>query len=662
MHLAVPRRCSPPSRALLLLIGFAFLVCIDTSRANDRDDFLAAERALATGDFTTVERLADGLHEYPLYPYLRFEEITRSLHRVPAHEVEQFLTDYADTPLAPRLRRAWLNRLAREGRWTEYVRLYQPDDSVERRCLYLHGLIALGRHDQAFAQVEPLWLSGKSRPDPCDSVFDAWQEAGLLTTDLVWRRVALAMDNDNTGLARYVGRLLPDADQVWLDRWLTAHRKPERILDGSGFESPHPQREAILVHAIKRLARGNPGRAADAWDRVRSRYDVPPALASQAAAAVGFALARDDDRRALEYLDGVRATAGNVEVQERRLRTALKLGDWKRVAAWIDALPQERRDSEQWLYWKARAAEATDQPDAARTLYASAADERSLWGFLAAERVDSPYKLDNVPTPATPERIAAIANGPAARRIGELRALGRDLDVRREWYHVTREMDGEDLEAAAVLARAWGWPDRAIFTLAKSGYWDDLDLRFPLLHRDLVCAQANATALDPSWIYAVIRQESAFAPEAVSRAGAMGLMQLMPTTALSVARTIGETIPSRRSLYEPPLNIALGSRFLAKMSERFGGNEILATAAYNAGPDNVEKWLPKEPVAADVWIATIPFRETREYVRRVLAYRLIYDDRLGRNIVPLSQLLQPIGSGQPRTADGRRSRDDPAGG
>jgi len=627
----------------LALVALGLVLTAQATPPSDREQFLAAERALAAEDRQGFEHLAEGLQQYPLYPYLRFEAITQDLAQTNQGEVRHFLRTYGDTPLAPRLRRLWLARLAKQGRWPEYIRLYRPDGSIERRCDYLQGLIALGRRQEAFAQVEPLWLTGRSRPAKCNAVFKAWRGAGRLSAELVWRRIDLAMDARNLGLARGLRRLLAPDDQAWLDRWLAVDQDPDEILDTKAFAAPHPQRARILVHGVKRLAHTDPDPAAAAWDRFKQTYRFPPGLAAEADAAVGFALADANDQRALAYLDEIAAHAGNADLQQRRLRAAIKLGDWKHLTGWIDQLPPQLRGSDRWLYWKGRALDTLGGAEAARVLFGQAAAERGLWGFLAAERVNQPYNLDDIPTPADPARIAAIRDSAAARRIGELSALGRRLDVRREWYHLTADMKTKDLEAAAVVARAWGWPDQAIFALARSRYWDDLEIRFPLPYRDLVCADAQATGLTDSWIYAIVRQESAFAPTVVSPAGAVGLMQLMPATAARVAAAIGDSVPSPLKLSEPALNLALGSRFLARMNERFDGNEILATAAYNAGPDRVSRWLPEQPVAADVWIATIPFHETRDYVQQVLAYQIIYDARLGKTIVPLRDLMQPIG-------------------
>lgn len=640
----------PGSRRLLRHAFLLLLVCAppivaDSSDEQARRDFVAAEEALERDDGFTFVQLAERLRNYPLYPYLHYKQLVGNLDQASDREVERFLEEHGDTPLAPRLRRTWLKQLAKGRRWKDYVRLYEPDGSTERLCNFLKGLILTGRKDEALAQVEPLWLTGQSQPGACDPVFDAWKQDGRLTTDLVWERIVLAMAESRPGLVRHLRRSLPETEWLWADRWLAVHENPSLILDADTLPGDHPQAGRILAHGVRRLARRSAKQAADAWDRLRSSYDLHPDTAEEASAGVGLALAEGDAPRALAYLADIRATKENIELQERRLRLALERRDWDRVAAWVEAMPDGQHKSEHWLYWLARALEQRGDTGQARILYERAARERSLWGFLAAERTGQPYKLGDRPTPAAHMRVRRIEEGPASGRVKELQALGRDRDVRREWHHLTHKMDTEDLMAAALVALRWGWPAQAIFTLAKSDYWDDLTLRFPLLHRETVRTRARATGLDASWIYAVIRQESAFARSAISHAGAAGLMQLMPATARDVARSLGLGRPSRQDLHDPALNITLGSGYLAAMKRRYGGSAVLATAAYNAGPGNVDRWLPSQQVDADIWIATIPFRETRSYVRRVLAYRVIYDDRLGKPISPLGDLLQPIGRG-----------------
>jgi soluble lytic murein transglycosylase len=615
----------------------------DPAVTAQRESFLSAEAALKSGAMDRYRELASALTNYPLYLYLRYRELTLDPAGPPDDQAREFLAAYPDSHLADRLRALWLRRLAAEGRWSEYVQVYRPDGSDERQCLYRQAQLATGQGDQALADLEPLWLRAEAGPAGCDSVFDAWAAAGGLTPELVWRRVVLALDADKPKLAAEVGQRLPESDAHYLALWLAVHRDPARALDPASFVAPHPQRSDLMAHAIRRLAGRSPQAAAGAWERLRASYPVAPGPAEAAETAVGLALAEAGDTAGLDHLDRVQATAENIDFQGRRLRAALTLGDWARVAAWVARMPEGEEKADLWRYWQARAEEALGHSEQAHDLYRQAAAARSLWGFLAAERAGLPYHLDARPTPADPERVARLSATPALARIVELGALDRQADMRREWIRLTSGLGAEDLMAAAVVARGLDWPDQAIRTLARSGYWDDLDLRFPLGYRGLVRAQAAANRLPDAWIYAVLREESTFDPGAGSPAGAIGLMQLMPETARAVAAAAGRRQPSRGDLLNPETNVTLGSTYLATLAARYQAHPALATAAYNAGPQRVDSWLPAAPMPADLWIATIPFRETRDYVRRVLAYRVIYADRQGVCPAPLGAALSTVG-------------------
>ncbi len=635
---------APGAAALALLAAAAFGTV-------ELKDFLADGRESRTGENETG--LATGTAEQrsdPLFPYQRFAEITRDLDAAGDAAIEGFLAEFPDTPLEPRLRRAYLKRLAAEGRWADYSRVYRPDDSAPRRCLYLRALIETGRADYALGQVEPLWLVGRSQPAVCDALFDAWVQSGALTEGLVWERIRLAMEAGSARLARYLGKFLSEPERAWLDRWLTLHDDPARVLDPLWRSAEHPRRPAMLAHGITRLARRSAGESAAALDRLEDLLvEDPPAL-NRARTAVARALARAKDSRSLAYWDRVAATDENLRSQEDRLRVAIGLGAWERVADWVARMPDGETKRDRWLYWEARAQAALGRDAKARATYERAAAQRSFWGFMAADRVGEPYHLKDTPVPADPERVRTIAASAAMARILELRRLGREADMRREWQHLTRGLGDTDLMAAALVAQSIGWHDQAVFTLALTGYWDDLGLRFPIEHHDLIAEQAWQTGLPEDWIFAVIRQESVFARTIASPAGALGLMQLMPATAREVALDLGVEPPSRSTLLDPALNIVLGSGYLARMRDRFG-HPALATAAYNAGPHRVERWLPETCTEADLWIAGIPFDETRGYVERVLAYRMIYRARLGLPERRLSDLLRPV----PAKADFRSS-------
>lgn len=629
----------------------ALIVVLPVAAAPDGDAerFLAAERALGSGDRATFDALLAGLGDYPLLPYLRYAALAADLDAASDQSIEAFLTDFAATPLAERLRASYLGRLAAQGRWADYARIYRPDDSVERRCLYLRARLETGQGAEVLTPKElaPLWLAPRSQPDACDPLFVAWSAAGGLTADLVWARLRLSLEAGEPGLARYLAKRLPEQERSWAERWLAVHARPELVLEAASLAADHPMAPAMLAQGIARLARSQPGLALEALVSGQGVLARDSAASDSAHAAVARALIRSgrepDPTRALAVWDRMSAWIDNLESQEERVRAAVRLGSWERVADWIGRMPEGEEKQDRWLYWLGRAQAALGLPEEADKSFAKAAARRSLWGFLAADRLGLAYALDDRPVPAQPEAIRRLASDPALARIRELRRLGRQAEMRREWRALTRDLDDAGLMAAAYVADLLGWHDQAIFTLARTRYWDDLGLRFPLRYRDLVAEQAWQTGLGEDWIFAVLRQESVFAPDVASSAGALGLMQLMPATARQVAQ---ELTPARASLgrteiLDPELNIALGSTYLAWMRDRFG-HAALATAAYNAGPHRVASWQPADCTDADLWILSIPFAETRGYVERVLAYRVIYGARLGLEPIRLSALLPPV--------------------
>ncbi|WP_338032695.1 transglycosylase SLT domain-containing protein [Chromatium okenii] len=628
----------------LAIISIALTVTTPVA-ADPRSDFLAAESALKRGDRSTFERLSAGLREYPLYPYLRFAALGNDVEALPEATITDFLAVDATSPLAARLRAVQLRRLAAAGRWTEYLQ-FDPlplptSASTDRRCLSLRALIATGRSAEALPHIPALWLVGRSQPAACDSVFQAWQQSGALTPQLVWQRIRLAMNAGESGLARSLGTLLPENERAWLAQWLAVEQTPTLINDANALAVDQPQRAAIVAHGITRMAATAPADAVQWLSRYRDWLATDPAAADRAYAAVGRALTRAGNAEGLRYWDGMRATSDTLAEQEQRARAALEFQDWDKLARWIAQMPDCAEKRDRWHYWQGRAEATLGLVASAQLSFAQAATARSFWGFMAADRIGKPYQLNHVATPAEPARIARLIRHPAWARLRELRQIGRETDVQREWRTLTQDLEAADLHAAAYIADVMRWHDRAIFTLARSGYWDDLALRFPLRYQDVVLTQAAQTGIAPEWIFGVIRQESVFAPAVVSRSGALGLMQLMPPTAAEVATRLGSAVPSPQELTDPAVNIVLGSAYLAQMWNAFQ-HAALATAAYNAGPGRVRQWLPAQPLDADLWIARIPFAETRGYVERVLAYRVIYAERLGRPPVRLAELLPPI--------------------
>jgi soluble lytic murein transglycosylase len=618
-----------------------------------RTDFLTAERSLRSGDLDRYRELAAGLADYPLYPYLRYEYLYARLGSVADDEVAEFVRRYADSPLGGRLQNAWLNALARGGRWQTLLRHYPADTGdAELDCYRRWGLLQAGNRAEAFDGLERLWLVDHSQPAACDRVFALWQRQGLLGADLAWRRFVLAMNNNELQLARYLVRLLDPAHRADAEWWLRVHAKPGLI------ESPStaagPARNAILIYGIKRLARSDVDRAVTTWTRsISGRYSFTAEETAEVQRSLGMALALRGRREAMTWLALVDAGTADATLREWRVRAAINQQDWTAALAAIYRLTEEEQATPRWRYWQARALEELNQRQQADEIFIALALNRSYYSFLAADRLGRAYQLNHIPVDETIARSVTPEEYPGVARARELFRLDRLGDARREWYYVTRDMADWQLQSAALLAQSWGWHDRAIITMGRSAQLNDMELRFPLVHRDQVVTEARARGVDPALAFAVIRQESAFATDARSSAGALGLMQLMPQTARKLAGHLNLS-PRRMDLLDVSTNLQLGIAYLRRLIDRYD-NPLLAAAAYNAGVNRVNQWLPQGDIEqADLWAETVPFSETRNYIQNVIYFASIYDQRLGLPPRKLSERMPPV-----MPLNTRLSKDEP---
>ncbi|MCA1804736.1 MAG: transglycosylase SLT domain-containing protein, partial [Xanthomonadaceae bacterium] len=425
------------------------------------------------------------------------------------------------------------------------------------------------------------------------------------------------------------------------------HRRPAQMLADEARRTEGPMAHEIIHHGLIRLARHDPEQAFARWEDLRARHGLDPALAAAALRRMALSAAFAHHPRALEWLIQVPDTSADDTVQQWRIRSALVGEHWEQVLYGHAALSDDERDKNEWRYWRARALHALGREDAAMAEFTRLARERDYHGFLAADRLDWQYAMNDEPIAASPAELAQLERAPGVLRARELYRAGLITDARREWYELTRRLAPRDLQLAARLAHQWGWHDRAIITTAHAAHYSDLDLRFPLLHQREVMRTAQHQRLDPALIFGVIRQESAFMQDARSPAGALGLMQLMPATGRMTARQEQVPLPNTQSLLQTDKNILLGSAYLRRMLDEFGGNPAMATAAYNAGPHRVKRWRPEQEQDAEVWVDRIPFHETRNYVRNVLAYAAIFEYRLERPVTRLRERLPEIQQAQP---------------
>jgi soluble lytic murein transglycosylase len=614
----------------------------ETSLSQQRALFQTARDALKNGRHAQYQKLARQLQEYPLYPYLEYWRISQDLSKADSATVENFLTQYADTPLANRLRLSWLDQLAKQEQWPQFITFYTPNKSAELECYYRRALYKIGDKQAAFKDMEKLWLTADALPRVCDPLFSAWREAGVLNEEMVWRRVELIMREGDIYEARALEPYLSKAQRHWSKLWREVHLHPENALTDQQLKENTPINRAILAHGVRRLARLNPLMAAEAWNKLIMEYGFSEEEFNRTEAQIALALARAKAPEAMKWLTNLSAH-DNPAVREWRVLTAINQGKWDEALLWMNQLTADEQRNERWQYWRARAFEATGKPERARPAYVEAAKNRDYYGFMAAERIGVPYEFEDKPLQFPAAEMEAARALPAVQRVREFYALGDISNARREWLYLIQQGDKTTQLKAARLAHEFGWHDRAIFALGRADYMDDLEIRFPLAHREQVVNNANVQKIDPSWAFAIIRQESSFASDARSPVGALGLMQIMPNTGKVIAKDLSTRLRESSQLLDIDTNIRFGISYLRKMLNRFDQNTALATAAYNAGSQRVKGWLPKdENMEPDLWVENIPFKETRHYVKQVLAFAAIYDARMTRPVTPIKQRMPLI--------------------
>jgi len=637
---------SRPLLAVIFLFGFS--PWLQAGIEQQRKDFLKAETALNKGDKSGLQRLQKRIVDYPLYADLLYKQAMQTIDKTSDRQATANLKAVANTPLHKIYLKSWLRRLVSKRQWQKYIDRYQSHLGTRYQCYYAQALYKTGNPEKALPVAKKLWLIGKSQPKYCDPVFKELKNAGQLTDVLIWERIELAIRKGKTSLVKYLKKSLPAYDQAMVNEWLRIRYKPERALNKKYTQSEVPRRQQMLVYGVKRMALFEADRALQEWEIIRDQV----LLDKQDKQEIERYLAL---RMTTQRLDGAvkqhqRVSVPDREILEWGVRAALREQDWQAVGDFIQQMGDTETLSDRWKYWKARQAKETGSQLIADTLYHLLATGRGYHNFLAADQIDTTYLFNHKPLQYTENNITALTNNYNVRRAHELYQLDRIAEARREWYYLIKNYGDEDRQKLAYIQKQWGWHSQAILTIATADYYDDLSLRFPVVYKQELEKATSKNGLDTAWVMALMRQESAFQPDARSSAGARGLMQLMPKTGRYVAKLLKQRRPQISDFYKPDTNIKLGTHYLKKNLRDFKQNKVLTTAAYNAGPHRVSKWLPDgKRMDADIWTETIPFKETRGYVQRIMSYASIYDHKLGYNITRVSHRMQDINA-DPQTA------------
>jgi soluble lytic murein transglycosylase len=617
-----------------LVSAIASSAIAQSSDQSARQSYRDAKAHLANDRPNHYRQAKTDLADYPLIQYLDYYQLRRNIRRISQSDVTAFQQSYSETHLTDRLLQSWLLELARRNAWQELVDQYQPSYHTELRCYYLDALHRTGQHERALQAVPELWLATTSQPKACDPIFKVWIDADRLTERIAWERMRRALTANEAALARYLQRFLNGSVARWGSTFYQVHRNPKLIRNYDRFSIDNEYIRDIIADALPRLVRTDPNDAQAGWAHYQASHAFAPEQARRVELDLTLALARRGAEITVADLSAT-PDGRHVLLADVLLQNALARRDWIAVLRWHDACPEQQQSEPKWRYWQSRALAAPDHPQSdpvtARAQFEELAALRHYYGFLAADQLGARPKLNDRPSSIDPTALATLRNRAGLLRIAELLAVDDQTNARREWRYLQPRLSPTELATAVYLAAELGWTQQSIMVANAANLHDDLKIRFPTPHLDLFAAESRAAAVPISFLYGIARQESAFAADAESTAGALGMMQLMPSTAALTARRMGVAIPARRALKQADLNVKLGSRYLATLLDRYDGNRALTAAAYNAGPGRVDRWLGEVPPApVDIWIESVPFRETRSYVKSVLAFSYIYSEKLGK--------------------------------
>jgi len=614
-----------------------------------RQEFVAAMQRVRLNLPDTPDSPA--LEAYAIHDYLVAARFRRDLTSKPDDAldtaIDVFLQAHAGQPVTRSLRRDWLASLAQRRRWDWFLPRSADVADPVLVCERLEGRLASGDTEGLGAAGLARWSLPQKQPAECNDVFAWLRQQNLVTPTLAENRARAALSVDNPRLAREFAADVPVARMAALLQWSDLLESPKAALTVLADHPSLTVEPDALAAGFDKLAHADSAGALNLLPRLLARQGLTPALQARLKRAAALGAAYDHDPRAIAAFDALAPDVVDSQVEEWRVRAALWAGDYGRALKDIEHMPASLAAMPRWRYWHARAVAVVAGADAAAPLFGEIADLRDYYGYLAADRLHRGYNLNARPTPDDIKTQTAMAAEAGLIRAHELFDCDLADDAAVEWTAVLGGAEPAVKVQAAHLAARWGWYAESITTLAQAGEWDDVPLRYPRPYPDQVAAASELAGIPADWILGVMRQESLYRKDAVSRADARGLLQMLPSTAAAVARRWHLPAPRKDSLFDPSVAVPLGAAYLRELLDRHTGQLDVSLAAYNAGATAVARWLPSKSMDADVWIENIPYAETRGYVQHIFEHIVAIAYVSGAEPPRLAGLMPAVGPAAP---------------
>jgi soluble lytic murein transglycosylase len=632
-------------------------VALPVFAQDSRDtNFLYARDAFRAGDRNKLERNAAMLGNHELAPYVENYQLRMNMDQGDSVALRSFFERYERSYVVEKLRADWIRWLGKRGMWTEidaeFPKMIAPDAQVT--CYSQQARLA--RNDKTVLdEAAKTWLTQLEPPEACQPVLEAliWEKRVL--ADDVWARARHQFESNRTNWAKQTLFYLPPSqtpevravDSVISSAMGYLARQP------GNWDSTRQGRE-LAAFAIQRIASNDSYAAVAELEKIQSRLKASEK--QWAWSQIALQGAKRHQPEVLAWFANAADAPLSDEGFQWKVRAALRQHEWGVVHKTIEAMPPALAAKPEWVYWLGRAFKAGGRTTDADALFEKIAGQANFYGNLADEELGRSVMPPPKAIAPTQDEQTGTRQNPGIKRAMAFFRLEMRTEGVREWNWSLRGMSDRELLAAADLAKRNQIWDRAINTADMTQNEHDYSLRFLSPYGDQVRPAAQNQALDDAWVYGLMRQESRFIPGAKSNVGASGLMQLMPATAKWVAKKIGLRDYNHGQVNNTDINVLLGTSYMRLVMENLDNHPVLASAAYNAGPGRAKKWRADRPLEGAIYAETIPFAETRDYVKKVMSNSVYYTALFTGQPDSLKNRLGVVA---PRSAEPPKDRDLP---
>ena len=581
--------------------------------------------------------LSFSCHATPQQDYLnKFMQYHHWKDNLPSPPDESFIKFITNkSPLAQKLREKWLYRLAYDKKWATYITYYQTSTDLNLQCYENIALYQQGQFKKSIESTIPIWLTGHSQPKACNDLFSLLFLHHEISDPLIYQRIVLALREQNINLSLYLLKQLSIKHPNEIKQLSSIQQHPSQITT----LKPGKLQSEFYLYGLTRSVSSNMDKALKLWQLPKTHQMLNFTESQIFLTQVALYKAIQNKPDAPIWFAKITPNFYNDILLGAEIRFSLKNKQWRQVQSLIPHL--EEKDLPCWQYWLARSKEVLGEKEPALAIYQTLAKTRNYYGFLASQRINKRFRFESEPT--STDRHILEPYHTVTNQIKSLYFSKQTLEASRLLNDFISELPKKDKSALVHwIEHDLLWHGKSIYLSSNIDLNNQLSLRFPLAYHDTIVANAKNYQIPKALIYAIIRQESAFSDDVVSSAGAHGLMQLMPATAKSIAKERKIAYSDKKQLFSSNKNINLGTAYLQQLHKRFKNHPLLVVAAYNAGPRQVVYWLKNHsPDEIDIWIETLPWKETRNYLKNVIAFYAVYQYRLQEK-PNLSTFMQPF--------------------